>query len=580
MNKTLNIQILAFTVGFIGLTNTVWSQNSENKADSLSSETVVIVREFEPVIKNAKKINHQPVIDQVAKKSPNFTYDLIPQNQEYNFNPDTIDAVKIKGEPLNKLYRAYVKAGMGNYLNNYGQLHINSLRSRDFQWGLNVHHLGSNGGVENKWDSYLSKQNVDLSAKKMLKHHAINAGFVFDREQINKYGINRNILDAPVLDIYSNSQKQTYIMYKGSAGVQSFISDSNELNYIINANYYNLTLKPHSTAENNILITSKFSKYFGTETGYLYFDVDYNKAKADSIDYKGNILIKPSIDIEFNGDKWHLLAGFKTAFEKGDQTRFYFFPNAEFKFNVVRNLIVPYIGITGGAKRNSFNSLRNENPYLYEYSELKTSRTSYDAYAGVRGLISSNLSYNVSAGYKQVKDMVLYTSDGTVNNIPSNYYYENVYQPVYDTVDVTHISTQIGYQRDEKWNVLWRMNYNNYQTKREAKAWNLPDFTSDLTLRYNLQDKIVAKSSMTFMSSKYVKTTEVIGTEEVAYQVYGRKIDPLFDFNVGIEYRFTKKVSAFVDVNNILSQNYEIWGNYQVQGINVLGGVTIAFWAK
>jgi len=124
------------------------------------------------------------------------------------------------------------------------------------------------------------------------------------------------------------------------------------------------------------------------------------------------------------------------------------------------------------------------------------------------------------------------------------------------------------------------LNYNNYQTQREAKAWNLPDFTSDLTVRYNLQDKIVAKSSMTFMSSKYVKTTETNGTEELAYQVYGRKIDPLFDFNLGIEYRFTKKVSAFVDVNNILSQNYEIWGNYQVQGINVLGGVTIAFWAK
>ena len=76
-----------------------------------------------------------------------------------------------------------------------------------------------------------------------------------------------------------------------------------------------------------------------------------------------------------------------------------------------------------------------------------------------------------------------------------------------------------------------------------------------------------------------MKTTD-INQELVANGVYGRKIDPIFDFNLGMEYRFTKKLSAFVDVNNILSKNYEIWGNYHVQGINVMAGVTYSFWKK
>jgi outer membrane receptor protein involved in Fe transport len=295
------------------------------------------------------------------------------------------------------------------------------------------------------------------------------------------------------------------------------------------------------------------------------------------VSYKGNLLVKPSINIEFKGEKWHLRAGFKMAVENGEDTRFFFFPKAEFKYNVVGNLIVPYLGVTGGAERNSFQTLRQQNPFLYEYAELKTTRTAYDVYLGVRGLISANLSYNISGGYKAVKDMVLFTSNlSTTSTQP---YYENVYQPVYDTVNVAHVAAQVNYQRSTKWNVMWRVNYNMYETQREVKAWNLPDFTSDLTLNYNLQEKILVKSSLTFMNSKYVKTSDT-AQEELAFGVYGRKIDPIIDFNIGLEYRFTKKVSAFLDVNNILSQNYEVWGNYRVQGLNVLGGVTIAFWDK
>jgi len=526
------------------------------------------------VIKDAKKINHQPVLNSVEKTTPDFSYKLIPQDQQYEFTPDTIDAVKIKGEPLNNLYHAYLKAGMGSYLNNYGELHINSLRSRDFQWGLDVHHLGSNGGIKNAPDSYLSKQNVDLYAKKLLKHHAISAGFIFDRAQINKYGFNTEIKES----IEFTGLQQTYQLYQGQIGLKSFITDSSLLNYIVNFKYHNLSIKPDEAKENNYLLTSQFSKFYGTEKAYLYIDVDYNSATMDSVTTVSNLLIKPSIDIEFKGEKWHLNAGFKMALENGDSTRFFFFPNAEFKYNVVRNLIVPYLGVTGGAQRNSINSIRLDNPFLVSYPELRNTRTAYDAYLGVRGLMSSNLSYNFTAGYKAMKDMVLYTSDQFQGDLTQPYY-ENVYQPIYDAVNVGYVSAQVGYQRATKWNVLWRINYNMYETQQEIKAWNLPDLTTDLTVNYNLQDKILVRSSITFMNSKYVKTSDP-SQEELAFEIYGRKIDPIVDLNIGLEYRFTKKVSAFLDANNILSQNYEIWGNYQVQGFNVLGGVTIAFWAK
>jgi len=578
MSKLMNIRLLVSAVILVGIGQIANAQNT-TKEDSVGDETVIIVREFEPVIKNAKKINSQPVLETVDKKSQAFNYDIIPQNNSYQFTPDTIKAVKIKGEPLNKLYHAYVKAGAANYLNTLGNVHINSLRSRDLQWGLDIHHLASNGGIKDLPFNGFSKQNVDLYGKKMLKHHIISAGLIYDREQVYLYGYNPELaFESDTVN--KDDIKQRYSQFKIHGGIQSFITDSNEWNYNIGLNYYNLGVNPSSTTENNFLMTSIFTKYYGSEKGFLYLDIDYNQPTLQTdtnnlpLQYLGNALIKPGVDVQFTGDNWRLMAGFKLALEAGDETKFYVYPNAEFKFNVVRNLIVPYIGVTGGVQRTSINTLRIENPFITGTPELKNTRTAYDTYLGVRGVYSSNISYNISGGFKEVKDMALF-----VSNVPG-FSYENVYRPVYDTVKIAYVKAQVSYQKEEKWNLLWRLGYNSYETTREVKAWNLPEFISDVTLRYNLQDKIIAKTSMTFMSSRYYKTDQTNGAEQLSATVYGRKLDPIFDFNLGLEYRFTKKLSAFIDLNNILSQNYEIWGNYKVQGINVMGGVTYSFWAK
>ena len=593
MSKLLNISALA-SVFILGGLNTNLHAQTANKNDSVGDETVIIVGEFEPVIKNAKKINSQPVIKTVSKKDQEFNYDMVPQNNSYLFVPDTIKAVKIKGEPLTKLYHAYAKAGVGNYLNTLGELHINSLRSRDLNWGLDVHHLGSDGGINDIPFNGFSKQNVDLYGKKMLKHHVIDAGFMYDREQVYLYGYNPNLVYESE-SIIKDDIQQSFSEFKVHAGLRSFITDSNEWNYNIGLNYYNLNVNPSNTTENNFVLTSEFTKYYGNEKGFLYLDIDYNKPQIDTafvdpirpltpitpIQYSGNTLIKPGVDVRFTGDKWRLIAGFKMALETGVATNFYIYPNAEFKFNIVRNLIVPYLGVTGGIQRTSINTLRQQNPFISGNPFLLNERTPYDAYAGIRGVYSSNISYSISGGYKQVKDMALFVSTEPIfTSPPAITYFENMYHPVYDNVNIAYVKAQVSYQKEDKWNLLWRFTYNSYETEYEIKAWNLPDVTSDLTLRYNLQDKIIAKTSMTFMSTRYSKTDYSQGAELLSANIYGRKLDPIFDFNLGVEYRFTKKLSAFIDINNILSQNYEVYGNYQVQGINVMGGVTYSFWAK
>jgi hypothetical protein len=44
-----------------------------------------------------------------------------------------------------------------------------------------------------------------------------------------------------------------------------------------------------------------------------------------------------------------------------------------------------------------------------------------------------------------------------------------------------------------------------------------------------------------------------------------------------VEYRYSKRISAFIQLNNIASQRYQRWYNYPVQPIQVMGGVTARF---
>ena len=49
------------------------------------------------------------------------------------------------------------------------------------------------------------------------------------------------------------------------------------------------------------------------------------------------------------------------------------------------------------------------------------------------------------------------------------------------------------------------------------------------------------------------------------------------DLNLSVEYRYNKRISAFVELNNFASQRYQRWYNMPVQAFQLLGGVTFRF---
>ena len=54
-------------------------------------------------------------------------------------------------------------------------------------------------------------------------------------------------------------------------------------------------------------------------------------------------------------------------------------------------------------------------------------------------------------------------------------------------------------------------------------------------------------------------------------------LNGLFDLSFGADYRFTKNIGAFLNVNNLAGNKRQRWANFPTYGINFLGGITARF---
>jgi len=98
----------------------------------------------------------------------------------------------------------------------------------------------------------------------------------------------------------------------------------------------------------------------------------------------------------------------------------------------------------------------------------------------------------------------------------------------------------------------------------------LPIFEGSLSARYNIQNKIILRTQLCVNIGRYARTN----TLDEYFNFERKRLSPIVDWSLGAEYRFNRRWSAFVEVNNILNQRYQHWFNYRSFGTNFLLGAT------
>lgn len=559
------------------------SNTDKKKRDNLSNQEVIIVKDFEPTISDAHKVTAEPKKTQVYIPKLNFNYEVVPKFYNTDFFPDSIKAARIKGEPLNKLYRGYAEGGLGIFNTAYAKLHLNNLRSRNKFYGLKLQHFSTNGGIQDAPRSAYNEQNVSLYGRKFLQAHAIGGEIFYDRNRVHLYGFDPNIFPTETFkseDIKDDQIKRVYQTAGAKAKLQSFYADSNVLNYNVNVGY-EYFWDDTTNKENRLLVNGTLERYFGSEQTLLNFDVDFNKRTNDSIASTSGLIVNLNPQVVARGKKWRLSAGLIATIENNNDTKFRFYPNAHFKYNVFGDLVIPYIGLTGGLTRVNQNSLTSLNPYVSPFAKLENQNKRIEFYGGVRGMYSNTISFNIKASRQQIANQAFFVNASNFHGFyDKNRPLQSEFYVIYDTMNVTHISGEIGYLKQQKINLIAKADFFNYDPNNEAEAWHLPSFKATITGRYDLRDKLVFTADLFYVSKRYAKSLNPLDGEQVALGVYARELKGYVDANLSAQYRYNKKWSLFLKLNNIAAQKFETWNHYENQPFNLLLGATYGFWGK
>jgi hypothetical protein len=558
----------------------IWAQQGDNNFTIYT----ITNQQVEP----ASRILENPKIIDSVKATAVKDYPLLFFQAETKILLDTIEAATVEtSEKLAKLYPFYVKAGIGSVIMPLGEIYYTSDRSRNMVYGAHLKHLSSFGDIKDRSKTIYAPAQYDRSSANAYfglneRNYQLKVDANYSNNGFHYYGI-------PDSSIAAYSIAQRFQLMKGAAEYVWLRGDSAKLNLSFQANYQHFLTLPTDTTkiwrskEDNFAFKTRGWYNYKNEHFYADLGLRYNGYKRGILDsvytigdtgfvVNNNIIdFKPGVWTQALSDRLKVELGVTiTADISQFGTDFFVYPNAEFKYAMFNNIFIPYIGLRGGLKQNTLQGLAQANPFIRTNVALRNEHNPYDIYAGFKGSLSKTLSFNVGVHFMHIENKAFFVTD----TLPA---FDNYLTVIYDTLNQTTFEGSMSYQAAEKLKIDVLGRYNIYQLYHNAFAWNLPVLQFTARGVYNLYDKFYAQIDANIeMGRKALVRAGAPNAQLEGTQSYV-DLGTIVDVNLGLEYRYTPRVSLFLQANNLAAQRYNRWYSYPVQPFQVMGGITARF---
>ncbi|MFC2112042.1 hypothetical protein ACFLTA_02135 [Bacteroidota bacterium] len=522
---------------------------------------IVVVKPYQPSLSDAFKINVLPRVSDSISITPSFDYSIEPKKFETKFQVRPITPARLVASPLTKLYKSYLKLGFGNYLAPLAELNINSLREKESQWGIALKHYSINGKLKlengQKVNPGFMENSGSIYGKKIFDNSYLAGSIGGAYEGADFYGYHHS-LDTV---LQKDDIRQTYLKLDGRIRMGSTRKDSLHLNWSGTLDYL-YTYDHYKNFEHAAILDAKGNQRLrsghigGLGIGGAYYYT------SESIDSGNNIVVNlnPWFGKTTREYTYRMGVGL-TINADGDKTSPHFYPEGLLQINIVEGILMPYFGFDGKLQVNNYRSLVEENRYISP--ALKVDNTSHKirGYMGLKGSFSKQLSYDLSGSYTVINKMPFFVND-TMNVLG------NSFNVIYDNLQLIRVHGEVNYRQTDRLSGLLSVTYDHYNMDGLEHPWHKPNLIVAIDEKYNLKNKIIIDAGLYFVGKRYAPGTQ-LDTDIITLKGFA-------DLNLGIEYRYTKILSGFVRLNNILGTRYQTWNQYPGMGFNVLFGFTYA----
>ena len=573
MIRTINIALLL-----------VLSTLSVQKAFG-QDDPVIIVGSGDRNVEPAYRIALNPKIIDTTINTAIVNYPLLSLRYNTKAEVEQINPASIKTvENLEKLYSTYIKLGVGSEFMPLGEVYFDSKRSRKYIYGAHLKHLSSFGNITGYAPAQFDRTKFNLYGGINERKYELRGDIHYNNRGLHYYGI------SDTLGLAKDSIAQRYSDFGISGKYTSHVKDSAKVNYFVGLDYNNyLSKKPVREAdidwrakENYFGITSGAWYKLGKEIYAADFNIRYNGYKYGILDSShtgldsGLVLnntvinLKPSITTRLQDNRFKAKIGLDLTFDVHTKTKVYIYPTVEVKYSMFNDIFIPYVGVRGGLKQTTFKSLTGINEFILPNVELRNEKTPIDFYGGIKGTLSKRISFNAGISFASVRDKALFVTD-------TLHAFGNKFNVIYDTMTIATIEASIAYQLKEKLKLEGIGRYYSYTALNNSYAWNLPRMQFIIRGSYSLFDKVIFTVDLNMEEGR--KALVFAPGENVTLESgqYVKNLGFIADGNIGIEYRYNKRISAFVQMNNVASQGYMRWYNTPVHRFQFFGGVTFRF---
>ncbi|OAB81866.1 TonB-dependent receptor [Cochleicola gelatinilyticus] len=552
--------------------------------DELDTEVVNIVKPYTPTISDAFKVKETPVLnDSVSEAKKPVEYSIFSVPVASTFTPAKGKAATVeKAKPI-KLYDNYATLGFGNYTSILGELYSNFEISRTDNAGFFFRHNSAQGDIEgvrleNKY--YDTQLDANYTSRQRDAYYRLEAGGT--HQLFNWYGLPDFYEGASEEFINNADVQQNY--FGGYVGGTMAFDESIFEKLSARVRY---TGDSYSSSEINATLQPEFSFPLTDFDLKITGDVDYvsgsfEKGYVDqgfSIAYSFlNAGITPAIQFVNNDLSVSLgVAAYVTLDAENSETEFNIYPQINASYKLVDELLIAYGGVDGGLDQNTYYNFKETNPYVSPTLFIAPTSRLYDGFAGLKGKLSNSVGYNVRGSYGKEENKALFLTNPAVDNTIDfeGYEYGNSFQIVYDDMNTLSVFGELKVAVSDVVSVGLNAEYFSYDTTNEMQPWNLPEIKASLFSDFKFNEQWYGGASVFYVGERMDRNL-VVGPlvtpfpEEVALDGYA-------DLNVHLGYKVNDRLSFFAKGSNLLSDNYEKWLNYPVQGIQGLLGATYKF---
>lgn len=295
----------------------------------------------------------------------------------------------------------------------------------------------------------------------------------------------------------------------------------------------------------------------------------------------------------YKGRRWDLALGVKGSFNVSDTGNngmkyplnankgIYIYPDIRIGFKAVLDYLDFFFKATGGDNRNSYSSLKDRNHFFTPFQAFlgpvtENTVTQYDVELGLSGNAGGRFFYKASAGYASYEKrpysaMAVY-----------GYGSENLFLPLVTYRNSTAFHSDISLRwlsRSINADANVRIENATFEDNAVVGGFTPALVRGDISFTYNYKKRVYAGVSAGFSSVSdgnflpYTKTDS--DSTPVLSSLVAVSVPAWVDLGLHAEYLFSKKVSFWIEVGNLLDMNIIRIPPYTTGGISAVAGICV-----